>query len=217
MLGRPLAGIWNLKQPVILWSTKALIWRCSQERKWGGGGICRQISDKNCCLYPGEARRRVPRFLQDFPNLVPAAWLPLPSFGSFLEAQSTLAALLGMCRDAASWHCCVWAGNLAGPTHPSVAVSHRCVPFASGGRWHEFIYFYRVNRKQNPKRDVQEEAALCVLISISTQIQLSPAGCYQMETMIILKRKKKKYKYHFARWGGVYLSLHLAEQQTSSV
>lgn len=40
-----------------MWSTKALIWRCSQERKWRGG-ICRQIFDKNFWLYPGKARRQ---------------------------------------------------------------------------------------------------------------------------------------------------------------
>lgn len=31
-----------------------------------------------------------------------------------------------------------------------------------------------------------------VLIKASTQIQLSSAGCYQMETMVILEEKKKK-------------------------
>lgn len=148
---------------MLLWSTKALIWRSSQERKWRGG-ICRQISDKNCCLYPGKARRRVPRFLQDFPNLVPTVWLPHPSFGISLEAQSTLAPLPGMHRDAACCQCCAWAGNLTGPTHPSAAVSHRCVSFGRGGRWHEFIYFYCINRKKNPQWEVQEEAVLCVLI-----------------------------------------------------
>lgn len=81
------------------------------------------------------------------------------------------------------------AGNLSGPTRPSAAVSRRCVSFRSEGRWQEFICFCCINRKQNPKRDVQEEALLCVLILVSTQIQLSPAGCYQMETMVILKKK----------------------------
>jgi len=131
---------------VILWSTKALIWRCSQESKWRGG-ICRQISDKSCCLYPGEARRRAPRFLQDFPNWVPAIWLPLPPPSSSVEAQITLAALPGMCKDAACW--CCWKPHQ--PAHPSVVVSHRCVLFGSGGRWHEFIYFYHVKQKTKPK------------------------------------------------------------------
>lgn len=62
MLRRPLAG---RKNPVIMCCTKALIWRCRQERKWRGG-ICRQIFDKNCWLYPGKARRWVPSFLQFF-------------------------------------------------------------------------------------------------------------------------------------------------------
>lgn len=178
----------------MLWRTEALIWRCTQERRWRGG-LCRQISHKNCCLYPGEARRQVPRFLQDFPNLVPAVWLPHPSFGTSLEAQSTLAALPRMRRDATRWQCCICVGNLTGPARPSVAISHRCVLFGSGGRWHEFIYFYHINRKQNPKR-----AVLCFLISTSTQIQLSPAGCYQMETMVILK--KKKIQIPFCEVGG---------------
>lgn len=49
----------------------------------------------------------MPRFLQDFPDCVPVVWLPHPSFGTSLEAQSTLAALLGTGRDAARWHCCI--------------------------------------------------------------------------------------------------------------
>lgn len=130
-----------------------------------------------------------------------AVWLPHPSFSTSLEVQSTLAALSGMCRDAACWHHCVCAGNLTVSARPSIPVSHRCVSFGSEGRWHEFIYFYCINTKQTPKRDAQEEAVLCVLIPTSSQIQLSPAGWCQMETMVILK--KKKYKYHFARRGGV--------------
>lgn len=109
------------------------------------------------------------------------------------------------------------AGNLASPAcePSSAAVSHRCVLFGSEGRWHEFIHFYCINRKQNPKRDVQEEAVLCTPILVSTQIQLSPTGCYQMETMVILK--KKKIRISFYEVGGVHLSLPLAEKQTLSV
>lgn len=45
------------------------------------------------------------------PNLVPSAWLPDPSLGTFLEAQSSLATLPEMCRDEAADA----AGNLPGP------------------------------------------------------------------------------------------------------
>lgn len=118
MLRRPLAG---RKSPVIIWSAKTLIWRCSEERKWRGG-ICRQIFDKNCWLYPGEARRQVAVFLQVFSNLVPAVWDPNPAFGTSLEVQRALATLLRMCRDAACRHCRVCVGNLSSPAHPSASV-----------------------------------------------------------------------------------------------
>lgn len=118
MLRRPLAG---RKSPVIMWSTRTLIWRCSQERK-RRGGICRQTFDKNCWLYPGKARRWVPIFLQVFSKLVPTVCVPNPSFSTSLEVQSALATLLRMCRGAACWHCRVCAGNLSSPAHPSAAV-----------------------------------------------------------------------------------------------
>lgn len=55
-----------------------------------------------------------------------------------------------------------------------------------------------------------------VLIKASTQIQLSSAGCYQMETMVILEEKEKKKKI-ILQVGCVHLCLHLAELQTLSV
>lgn len=54
-----------------------------------------------------------------------------------------------------------------------------------------------------------------VLIKASTQIQLSSAGCYQMETMVILEEKEKKKI--ILQVGCVHLCLHLAELQTLSV
>lgn len=52
-----------------------------------------------------------------------------------------------------------------------------------------------------------------VLNKASTQIQLSSAGFYQMETMVILEGKKK-YTNIILQAGCVHLSLHLAELQT---
>lgn len=119
MLRRALAG---RKNPVIMWSTKALIWRCSQEWK-RRGGICRQIFDKNCWLYPGEARRRVPRFLQVFFKLGARSTAPISIiwhlFGSAecpghsprdVQGCSALT-LLGLCwrphQPRASLYCCL--------------------------------------------------------------------------------------------------------------
>ena len=39
--------------------------------------------------------------------------------------------------------------------HVPLAVSHRCVSFGSGGRWHDFIYFYNVNRKAKDNKATQ--------------------------------------------------------------
>lgn len=197
MLGRPLAGIWNLKQPVILWSTKALIWRCSQETKWGGGGICRQISDKNCCLYPGEARRRVPRFLQDFPNLVPAVWLPLPSFGSTeLPGRSS--------RDAQGCSILTLLRLGCKPRRPHASLCCRLTQMCFIWKWGQMAWIHLfLPRKQKTKPQTgcaRRGSTLCPGLDIHTSTAQScrvlPDGDYGNF------KEKKKIQIPFCEVGG---------------
>lgn len=181
-----------------MWSTKALIWRCSQEWKWRGG-ICRQIFDKNCWLYPGEARRRVPRFLQVFFKLGAHSTAPISImwhlFGSAecpghsprdVQGCSALT-LLGLCwrphQPRASLYCCltqmcfVWMWGQMAWIHLFLLHKHKTKTKTGGAR-----------------RGCTLHPDPNILTNTAQPHRMLPDGDYG-------NFKEKKYKYHFSRWG----------------
>lgn len=107
-----------------------------------------------------------------------------------------------------SW--CCWKPPWT--VHPSVTVSHSCASFWCQDKWHKFIYFYSITEWKS-KWEAQEVALCCVLNKTSTQIQFNPLGCYQMETMVILREKNTNI---ILQVGCVHWSFHLAEKQILS-